>query len=206
MAVLPPVGASRARRPKRSAVRDRLVAVAIKAFERDGFSGASLSTICDEAGFSRGALYSNFAGKDALFLAALETNAAERVDQLFKLEGGIAGGFRSEQSIAQSTQITLPWALLFMEFVIHAAREPEMRERLRSTRRRMREYVAGKLVAAGLRAADDPELDQLAAAVMAVNNGFVIERLCDPDLSDTSVQAMLTALLAPGAPPAGRKV
>ena len=43
-------------------------------FSRDGYHGASLEEIADTAGFSKGAVYSNFGGKAELFLAVLDHN------------------------------------------------------------------------------------------------------------------------------------
>ena len=40
-------------------------------FLRRGFHGASLDEIAEEAGYTKGAVYSNFAGKDDLYLALL---------------------------------------------------------------------------------------------------------------------------------------
>ncbi len=61
---------------RRSATRDKLVDAAIAAFAEKGVLGASVEEICERAGFTRGAFYSNFSGKDALCLAILERQAA----------------------------------------------------------------------------------------------------------------------------------
>jgi len=98
---------------------------------------------------------------------------------------------RGAVQFADRFDATRQWSLLFVEFCIQAHRRPELREQLAHTRRRMRAQVAQRLAARfGLGDADD--LDQTAAALMAVNNGLVIERLCDPDrIGRATLQAAL---------------
>lgn len=63
------------REQSRAHTRARLLSVAQQHFTRYGYAASSLDRIADEAGFSKGAVYSNFAGKDALFLGVLEEHA-----------------------------------------------------------------------------------------------------------------------------------
>ena len=57
------------RQDRKERTRADLVAAAREVFMRRGFHGASLEEISDHAGYTKGAVYSNFAGKDELFLA-----------------------------------------------------------------------------------------------------------------------------------------
>nr|NLI50458.1 TetR/AcrR family transcriptional regulator [Propionibacterium sp.] len=57
---------------RRTQTRERLVAAAVEVFAEKGVAGASVEEICDRAGFTRGAFYSNFGSKDELCLAAVE--------------------------------------------------------------------------------------------------------------------------------------
>jgi AcrR family transcriptional regulator len=52
--------------------RERLLEAAGRLFHRDGFSATSLEDIAEKAGVSVGAAYSNFAGKEELFLSFVE--------------------------------------------------------------------------------------------------------------------------------------
>src|SRR4029079_385718 len=61
---------------RRAQTRDRLMAAAISIFAARGIIGASVEEICEAAGFTRGAFYSNFADKDALVLALLQADIA----------------------------------------------------------------------------------------------------------------------------------
>ncbi len=60
------------REESRARTRERLLASAARAFARAGYGGASVDEIAEEAGFSKGAFYSNFPSKEAIFLALLE--------------------------------------------------------------------------------------------------------------------------------------
>ena len=65
-------GSRMTREQSRANTRERLLASARVAFARSGFHGASVDEIASEAGFSTGALYSNFDGKEDLFLVLME--------------------------------------------------------------------------------------------------------------------------------------
>lgn len=58
--------------PRREATRQRLVAAAITEFAARGIDATSVEQLCEAAGFTRGAFYSNFATKDDLCIAILE--------------------------------------------------------------------------------------------------------------------------------------
>src|SRR5947208_15460571 len=57
---------------RRQMTREALVAAAAEVFAKKGFYGASLEEIAEAAGFTRGAIYSNFGSKDELLLAVLD--------------------------------------------------------------------------------------------------------------------------------------
>lgn len=57
---------------RRAETRERLMDAAIQVFARDGVDQSRLEDISEQAGYTRGAFYSNFADKDALIAALLE--------------------------------------------------------------------------------------------------------------------------------------
>ena len=75
--------------PRRAATRERLIDAALTVFAEKGVGGASVEEICDAAGFTRGAFYSNFTGKEDLSIACLEhqvdQNMAALTDALSRL-------------------------------------------------------------------------------------------------------------------------
>src|SRR5271168_4467543 len=70
------------REQSRANTRDRLLAAARSVFARSGFHGASVEEIASEAGFSTGALYSNFTGKEDLFLVLMEREIDEHAREI----------------------------------------------------------------------------------------------------------------------------
>ena len=58
--------------PRRERTRERLLDAAFTVFARQGIHGASIEAVCEAAGFTRGAFYSNFSSKEELFLALAE--------------------------------------------------------------------------------------------------------------------------------------
>jgi len=69
----------RTREQRKQQTRGDLVTAARAAFLNSGFHRASLDEICEEAGYTTGAVYSNFSGKDGLFLAVFDERLDERM-------------------------------------------------------------------------------------------------------------------------------
>jgi AcrR family transcriptional regulator len=148
---------------RRAATRARLLDAARSTFAARGYYGASLDAISEAAGCTKGALYHHFGSKEGLFLALLEQQYAQRLDQ--------AGAGRAERSDPRATASQrLPFdrefALLFLEFVCAAAREAKVRRRLATSLRALRAQAADFLGDA-----------RLADVLGAVANGASIEAL-----------------------------
>ena len=71
--------------------RARLLAAAHEIFRHDGYAAASVIRIADAAGYSKGALYSNFDSKEAIFLAVLDAQGQQGLDPLLAAIEGAAG-------------------------------------------------------------------------------------------------------------------
>src|SRR6186997_399416 len=71
--------------------RGLVLAAARRVFLERGYAGATLEAIADEAGFSKGVVYSQFAGKPDLFLALLDARIAERAERNAAVSAGLAG-------------------------------------------------------------------------------------------------------------------
>lgn len=68
--------------PRREATRQKLLDAAALVFAEVGLDAASVEAICERAGFTRGAFYSNFETKDELMLALTERVAGEKIDEV----------------------------------------------------------------------------------------------------------------------------
>lgn len=67
---------------RREQTRSRLLDSAYDVFGEVGMDAASVEMICERAGFSRGAFYSNFESKDELFLALVTQLAEQKLDEV----------------------------------------------------------------------------------------------------------------------------
>jgi AcrR family transcriptional regulator len=124
-----PLGAM-GQRPLRRRVhtRDILLASAEELFIERGYAQVSVSDICNRAGFTRGAFYSNFADKDDIMSALFDQHANNRLDELRALLTDTPA--RSAEEWVQSLLAVTPedrgWILLFLQFRLVAARQPEL--------------------------------------------------------------------------------
>src|SRR6266568_7816194 len=121
---------SRAERTEHN--RSLVLAAAWRVFLARGFHGATLEQIAEEAGFSKGVVYSQFDSKADLFLELLAARIAERAEQHERLALEL-GDARLVQAVAEQTdsihQAEPQWSLLVIEFRAHAARVPELNRR-----------------------------------------------------------------------------
>ena len=76
---------------RRAHTRDRLMDAAIALFAEKGILGASVEEICERAGFTRGAFYSNFDSKDELLLAVLRRKGEEIFHAATRATGSVPG-------------------------------------------------------------------------------------------------------------------
>jgi AcrR family transcriptional regulator len=162
------------------------LAAAARVFERRGYSAASIAEIAREAGFTHGAVYSNFEGKEDLFLALYEQWVAERV-------GEIEATWNSEGTLTERARAAADqWIerfrddprafLLRLEFALRAAHSSELRQKL-GTRvgavpLAIRRLIEEQLHREGMPASGAAEL---ALALQALSLGLALEALGNPD-------------------------
>jgi len=121
---------------RREMTRQHLLDAAAIVFARDGFHGATIDKIAARAGFTKGAVYSNFKNKDDLFLALLDQRAArEYAVMSAALERGPDDTSTRFNEAAERVQIGSAfwdesWTTLYLEFILYALRNPEAREKL----------------------------------------------------------------------------
>jgi AcrR family transcriptional regulator len=120
---------------RRQATREEILAAASRVFARNGFHGTSLDAVAEEAGFSRGAVYYNFADKEELFLELLDRRCAERardIREVFGSGGGDIGSTNEQARLAARDALDAmigdpEWRALYLEFLAHAARDGAFR-------------------------------------------------------------------------------
>ena len=191
------VTSKRALTERRAPTHARLVEAATKVVARRGFHAATVDEIAEEAGFSIGALYSNFDGKDDVFLAVFDGHLRwfeERLEESARAEDPTRAFKDWMDSLTRDPE----QLLIFIEFWAYAVRRPKLR---RSFAARMAEMRADMAAALEQRAAKTGGELQLPAATLAVvllamARGLGIEKLADDDAFDDSV-AQLVASLVP---------
>ena len=176
------------REERKARTRGLLLDAGAKVFARRGFHAASVEEIAEEAGFSTGALYSNFSGKEDLFLALLEEEIAEDVrnyGEIFErardLDEQARGG--ADEWMRELQRDPEHFAL-FIEFWAYAARDPDLRRKFAARFGAFREAF-GRMVekaAAEMGVELAPGVaEQLGTVVNALGNGMALEKVSDPD-------------------------
>src|SRR5919197_4079064 len=126
------------RADRQAQTRTELIDAAERLFTANGFHTTSLDAVADAAGYTKGAVYSNFASKEDLFFAVYERRVDRRVEEM---EATIASGKTTyagmEKLIASLEQRHDDgWLAVFFEFWAHVLRHPELRERFAEQHRR----------------------------------------------------------------------
>lgn len=186
------------REEAKAQTRASLLEAADRAFVRDGFSGASLDEIADAAGVTTGAVYSSFSGKADLFLHVFDRRLETRIAEVERLGAPEAGGFGGEVASQWFERLDREraWHLAALEFRLHAARDPELRRRFAKSQRRFLGGVASAYAMANP-VEDEAELEVIARAMIALGNGYALERLIDPErISDEELARVAGAILA----------
>jgi AcrR family transcriptional regulator len=201
-------GSERPKRLTRTEARQRnrelLLDAAARVIAERGFHGATLDEVADEAGLTKGAVYSQFADKGDLFAAAIERRYRERLNAL---EGWLAErGETAERTsaaaldFARSVTVGGDWALLFLEAWAQTLRDPEFGRRLRQIDDEIRAALAGLLsreppifVPLG-----DLHAEQVAEMLLAVAHGFGVQHRLDPEHAPDELFAEMMRIFATG--------
>jgi AcrR family transcriptional regulator len=186
----PPVRQRRPTRDERKQqTRADLLATARSVFEERGFHAASLDEIAEAAGYSKGAIYSNFEGKDELFLAVLTEHLDRRVRALVDVgldqdtfEQGIRAVARSGVEVGLREPA---WTPLLVEFWTHASRRDGLRAAVLALHERQLDGLAALVEELALRHGRRFRIAprEVVRGTGALGRGFALERLLDPGAS-----------------------
>jgi len=189
------------RKETQEQTRGRVLAGAAKVFARRGYHRATVDEIASEAGFTIGALYSNFTGKEELFLALADRQVAQRVAEVAAM-GDAAEGEEPSKNAAERLRAFLErdpdWPLLFYEFWSLSVRNPELQGELAKRRDAIRDALAETLERVAKRNGFKLRFPApvLATAIAASLNGLAFERAADPKaLPDEVFAEFVTAVL-----------
>lgn len=175
---------------RRQLTREALIDAAAEVFAEKGYAGASLEEIAASAGFTRGAIYSNFSGKEELLLAVIDRDFDKELDAYREVVDRRPG----ESPLERAAQAVTVWGdfeshdLLLLSLELHgqALRNPAVRERVaefdRSLLERAVAFVEGQFEEQDLRS-DIPPRD-IVLIGRAAEWGLRMRAAVDPDHAD----------------------
>jgi AcrR family transcriptional regulator len=186
--------------------RGLVLAAARRVFLARGYISASLDAIAEEAGFSKGVVYSQFASKADMFLSLLETRIAERAEQNERLAAGLDGKDLAEAvpEMALAMRRAEPeWTHLVLEFRLHAARVPELSERYARLHERTIDALASVFSRLHERAGSTPRYPPrvLAELALGINTGAFLEQLALPGAIDLPFPQVISEMVLQTASP-----
>jgi AcrR family transcriptional regulator len=191
------------REEKKARTRAQLIDAAATVFARHGYVAASLDEVAEEAGLTKGAVYSNFDSKEDLFQAVIDDRLNEPmrhgaeaiIDSTMGTseEHAMAGARVFVDTVEQQREVFL----LALEFNIHVARHPELAPTFAARNREQLERVADLIRQQTGNTGDTLPLppDQMAIAVEALSQGIALQKLADPESVPDDLLGRVYALL-----------
>jgi AcrR family transcriptional regulator len=198
---------------RRQQTRDYLLEAAAQVFAERGFHGASLDEVAAAAGFTKGAVYSNFKNKEDLFLALLEANQQREMDALHAtLEASdVPPEARLSDFVSliryEVSESGVNWAVLYQEFTLYAMRNPTARAKLAVfeavTIAKVADLISAERARQGIEPLEQPE--HVARIIVALFNGISHMRALkveavDEAFLETAMSFLAHALLTVPAP------
>lgn len=188
------------RAERQAQTRRRLLDVAREAFLRDGYAATSLDKVALEAGFSKGAVYSNFDGKEQLCLAVLDDIHAEKIAAVLAALASaptLDDKLRAFGRWADTGLGDPGWTALEAEFGAVARHNEWVATQLVRRHRVIRQAIANLvddlLSEAGLSA--EMPADDVATALLALGTGLGALRSLDSTIDPAVFTAIARALL-----------
>ena len=189
-------------RPLRAETRRRVLDAAFIVFTERGIAGSSLSQVAEQAGLTKGAVYSNFASKDELVLALMEGHVASRINAALT---GFTDGTDLDQALAaaaaalvEGMRTDAAWHRLLAEYFAMAHHDPVRQEGLRQRRREMREAVTRVVerISEGFGIDMPIPAPEMAVVLLALSNGLAVEGEIDPEAVPADLLGRVLTLIA----------
>jgi AcrR family transcriptional regulator len=194
-------------RPLRADVREQIVTAAATEFAEHGYAGTSVAQVAARAGFTKGAVYSNFGGKPELFVAATQAYFAETVvaavTGALSAAASTGAGTRSRamaHALADSVLKGERWPALLAEFRTIAARDPEVSAVYTELRLTQRAQLVEALRHASEQVPlrDGLDLEVAAALLLTCVQSLTVERAAAPEATPRLLAEALFAHVLDG--------
>ena len=172
---------------RRGETRQRLLDAALNVFAEQGFGRSTVEQVCERAGYTRGAFYSNFTSLDDLFLAMWEQRSTQLLEGLEQALGQM--DTRTVKDIRGVVELVTPavpvddtWYRITAEFTAHALRNPGLR-RVVTAREEAIGGAITPVVSELLRkiGRETPDQVALGQALVAVHDGTAVQCLLEPE-------------------------
>ncbi|UGT44668.1 TetR/AcrR family transcriptional regulator [Nocardia yamanashiensis] len=175
--------------------RAQLLITARRLFFEDGYHPTSLEKVAEAAGYSKGAVYSNFRNKDELCVAVLDDVRAERLGEAIAALGAGDGPARTARfrEWAETIVGDPGWTTLEAEFAVHARRDPTQRAELAARLDTLLNTIAA--AASELGGPESPlPARETATALLALGVGLGVFRAIDPSIPADSLIGLVALL------------
>jgi AcrR family transcriptional regulator len=174
---------------RRAETRQRLLDSAREVFAREGFGRSTVEQVCEAAGFTRGAFYSNFTSLDELFLAMWAQESALLLSRLQDVADEDVSEVRDVRSGVERVLAALPvdsaWFQITSEFTAHAVRTPGLASVMAAREEAIQEallpVVDALLAQIGLRVTNRSALGR---SLVAAYDGTNAQLAVEPDSAD----------------------
>jgi AcrR family transcriptional regulator len=177
---------TRAARAERGDTRAALLDAAAAVFAERGFRDSSVDEVAQRAGFSKGALYWHFAGKDELFIALLEERVDRPTREMIELLESAPPdqdmGPEASRRFVELLRSAPELLLLDHEYWAQAVRDPGLRARYAGRQAKLRTALGRALVTRVRHLggpADAVRPEEMATVIMGLAAGLARERLVD---------------------------
>jgi AcrR family transcriptional regulator len=178
------------RAEQREVTRQRLIESAGRVFCRLGFEAAPIDVIAEEAGYSRGAFYSNFESKDELFVELLGHHLDAEVETLSHALDRIKSADDLAPAIERRYRVLgedNSWCLLTTEFQLYTMRGGMMADQFgdiyESYRQRIGELLATHFERLGIESSLTPY--EFGVSQIALAHGLALQRAANQTLKST---------------------
>jgi TetR/AcrR family transcriptional regulator, transcriptional repressor of aconitase len=188
------------REESQAQTRAALIAMGRAHFLRDGLGGAATEKIAEDAGYSRGALYANFDGKEGLFLAVIGEEQARYLNifqSLLKEEPSGKKRLKKFRDSIADLMTDHDWIVLRAEFEVGALRSERIRKSFIEVHRQQL-HNGGGLIRELLRS---PEVasrlkpDDFIMVIINLAHGLAVtQRILGAELSQESTRKLVQSL------------
>jgi AcrR family transcriptional regulator len=174
---------------------------ASKLFCRHGLDQTSVEEISHDAGYTKGAFYSNFKSKEELFLAMLDQKFGEEIQRIEEAlhvdESPDEAARHAGEDLIRFLRSDPEWERLYLEFVAYAGRNDEFRQEL-LTRCRAMDAQLGEVYlrwSEAMGIAHPIPLEDITRITSIMTQGFLMNQQIDPELSEELYGTMLAAFM-----------